>query len=233
MVEDADPMDNRRAYQTTYVERGQGGRDGCPDSFCCALPSCSRARGVTEGSDASGDQYREISGHPSFSHLLPVPVQPSYGFARAALDGTWLAETAELPEGAVDYIAHSSYDHLGQLTGLSRKLISAGLEVLVQMLMIERVGSVRSGDYRIQDLEPGDRWAKLPGQALLSAGKTNFEPLTRFDLRSKYALAAMKLYCYYASTRDHRSAYSHPSFETSFERTGVAERDIPRANSLL
>lgn len=163
----------------------------------------------------------------------PVPVQPEHGFVQAALDASGLAAIKEMPEGAVDYIAHASYDQLGHLTGLSRKLIAAGLTLLVQQLMIERVGSARSGDYRIQDLEPGYRWAKLPGQALLSAGKTSFEPLTRFDLRSKYALAAMKLYCYYASARDSSTAYSHPSFETSFERTGVAERDIPRANSLL
>lgn len=56
---------------------------------------------------------------------------------------------------------------------------------------------------------------------------------SHFELRSKLELSALKLHLYFAHIRDKASAYSEASFETIFKRTGVQERDIPAANSLL
>lgn len=95
-------------------------------------------------------------------HLLPVQ---QLELVEAVTAAGGLDEVEELPETTVDYIAHASYDELGQLTGLSRKLIAAGLRLLIERLMIERVGSPRSGDYRITDLEIGFRWASCPGRS--------------------------------------------------------------------
>lgn len=74
---------------------------------------------------------------------------------------------------------------------------------------------------------------KLQGRALMSAGATRFAPFTHFTLRSKYELDALKLHLYYAHTREHVSAYSQVAYPTIFSKTGVQEKDIARANSLL
>lgn len=127
--------------------------------------------------------------------------------------------------------ARLTYDDLTALTGLSRLLVSKGLNKLESFGMIRRTG--RSSEYLLPGLDPGIGWAKLPGRALMSATKTSILPFTRFSLRSKHELHAMKLYLYYASIRDKSAPFSTASFETIWKKTGVAERDIPTANSLL
>lgn len=130
-------------------------------------------------------------------------------------------------------VAQITYTELGELSSLSRKLVSSGLGKLETVGMITRLGSNHRGAYQVNGLEPGKRWAKLPGRALLSTGKTVFYPFQCFSLRNKRELNAMKLYLYYASIRDSRTQYSEASFETISDRTGVAERNIPAANALL
>ncbi|AXV99832.1 hypothetical protein CJO81_03100 [Ralstonia solanacearum] len=158
---------------------------------------------------------------------------PNLGFVSNVLGAPGMIEPA-FPDLVVpEMVAHLTYDDFSGLTGLSRKSISAGLRLLEARQMIRRCGSARTGDYHLEGLEPWKRWAKLPGQALLSPAKTSFVPLTRFDLRSKHELNALKLHLYYASVRDRSQAYSECTFETINKKTGVSERDIPKANSIL
>jgi hypothetical protein len=165
--------------------------------------------------------------NPYSAHLV---VTPATGFSAGAL----ALVGVQLPEQVrVQMVAHLTYDELSALTGLSRKLISGGLKLLETRKMVTRYGSARTGDYCLEGLEEGKRWAKLPGQALLSPAKTEFLPLTRFSLRSKHELNALKLHLYYASVRDRTKPYSQSSFETTWNNIGVPERDIPKANSLL
>lgn len=143
-----------------------------------------------------------------------------------------LSPPAEQTEELVGtMVARLTYDDLGALTGLSRKLIAAGLKLLVERKMIWRIDD--AGSYGIVGFGKGKRWAKLPGLVHLSAAKTSFVPFTHFHLRSKHELNAMKMYLYYVQVRDRAKPYSEPSFETIYARTGVPERDIPTANSLL
>lgn len=128
-------------------------------------------------------------------------------------------------------VARLTYEDINALTGLSKKLISAGIKKLVERQLIWRVDG--SGTYGILALTRGKHWAKVPGQALMSKGQTSFLPFNHFSHRSKHELNALKVYFYYAATRDRAKPYSEPSFEKIFVRTGVSERDIPRANSLL
>ncbi|WP_175709140.1 hypothetical protein [Burkholderia ambifaria] len=146
-------------------------------------------------------------------------------FAGVDLDG-------EQP-AIVEAVARVTYDDFGDLTGLSRKSISAGLALLDARGMIRRDSSTRSSDYVVKGLEPMKRWAKLPGRALLSPAQTSFKPFPHFSLRSKIELNALKLHYYYASVRSAHLAYSECTFETIHDRTGVAERDITRANAFL
>lgn len=143
------------------------------------------------------------------------------------------AEVLSPPTGISVSIAQITYTKMGELASLSRKLVSSGLTKLEAVGMIERVGSKRIGAYRLSGMGPGKRWAKLPGRALLSPARFRFSPFECFSLRNKHELNAMKLYLYYVSIRDRTSPYSEASFETIGEKTGVAERHIPAANSLL
>lgn len=117
------------------------------------------------------------------------------------------------------------------LAGLSRDRVSAGLQKLLAVKMIWRVD--RSSTYGLSGYGPGTRWAKLPGQALLSPVGTTFQPYSHFHLRSKTELNALKLHFYYASTREKDALYSMVAYPMIQRRTGVSEREIPRANSLL
>ncbi|MBR7989516.1 hypothetical protein KDX04_27170 [Burkholderia cenocepacia] len=133
----------------------------------------------------------------------------------------------------VEAVAHLTYDEFGDLTGLSRHSISVGLKLLEARGMIRRYSSTRSSEYVVTGLEPLKRWAKLPGRALLSHAQTTFKPFAHFSLRSKIELNALKLHYYYASVRNAQHAYSECTFETIHKKTGVAERDITRANAFL
>lgn len=128
-------------------------------------------------------------------------------------------------------LARLTYVDINALTGLSKKLTSAGIKLLIEREMIWRVD--QAGSYGILGLGPGENWAKLPGLALMSKGQTSFFPFGHFFMRSKHELNALKVYFYYAVTRDRAKPYSEPAFERIFEKTGVAERDIATANSLL
>ncbi|RQS03218.1 hypothetical protein DIE07_32300 [Burkholderia sp. Bp9002] len=160
------------------------------------------------------------------------PVEPNRSFVALAAEVACVDLGGAGP-ATVEMVAHLTYEDFGDLTGLSRKSISAGLKLLEERGMMRRCGSTRASDYHLNGLEPFKRWAKLPGQALLSPAKTSFLPLTQLGLRSRHELNALKLHFYYASVRDGNRAFSECTFETINKKTGVAERDIPRANSIL
>jgi len=168
--------------------------------------------------------------NPYDAYLLATP---NWGFVSGVLEAVGGIETVVAESVITEMVAHLTYDDFSALTGLSRKSIAAGLKLLETRKMILRCGSARTGDYHLEGLELSKRWAKLPGQALLSPGRTTFTPLTRLDLRSRHELNALKLHFYYASVRDGKQAYSECTFETINAKTGVAERDIPKANSIL
>jgi hypothetical protein len=130
-------------------------------------------------------------------------------------------------------VAQVTYTKMAELASLSRKLVSSGLDKLEAVGMITRVGSRHFGAYRLNGLTTGKGWVKLPGKPLLSEGGTTFSPFECFKLRNKHELNAMKMYLYYAAIRDEYTPYSEVSFETIYSKTGVAERHIPAANSLL
>ena len=171
-------------------------------------------------------------------HQASTFVKPNPDFV--ALFGATKAQNADDVESEVgnagvewpEYlVARLTYDDLGALTGLSRARISAGLQKLIRVGMIWRVDE--SSSYGLVGFGSRKRWAKLPGSALLSAGRTEFYPFKHFTLRSKHELNALKLHLYYANARSQENAYCEVSYRVIHERTGVPERDIPRANSFL
>jgi hypothetical protein len=155
----------------------------------------------------------------------PAVVAPNPAILALGHDGEPLD-----PDVAEVLVARLTYDDLSVLTKLSRNRINAGLQKLIAENMIWRVD--RSSSYGLLGSGRGKRWVKLPGRALMSPGSTHFAPFSHFHLRSKHELNALKLHLYYAHTRS-EGGYSEVGYEKIFDRTGVSERDIARANSFL
>lgn len=126
--------------------------------------------------------------------------------------------------------AEGTYVDLGETTGLSRALISAGLQRVIELGLISSEGSHQKRRYNITwPLE--HRFFKLPCQAIVNGNV--IRPFKHFTMRSKHELHAMKLYLYFASIRGNTVLYSMASYETIFDRTRIPERDIRKAISLL
>lgn len=133
-------------------------------------------------------------------------------------------------QGQFNALAEGTYVELGEATGLSRALISAGLQRLKDLGLIEPKGSHQKRRYKIT-WPPQHRFMKLPCSAIVKG--TAIEPFFTFTMRNKHELHAMKLYLYFASIRDNKLFYSMASYETIFARTRIPERDIRKAISLL
>jgi predicted transcriptional regulator len=127
------------------------------------------------------------------------------------------------------WAAQATYDELGLATALSRSLISQGLQRLQVLGLIRPEGSHQKRCYWI--IWGGTGWFKLPCQAIV-AGPV-IVPFKNFTLRSKPELHAMKLYLYLAAVRDNGTPYSMASYETIYAKTGILERDIRKAISVL
>lgn len=143
---------------------------------------------------------------------------------------SFMAETWTDDQSRFVAVATATYDDLHEATGLSRKLISAGLQRLVDLDLVTPEGSHQKRRYRINWPEE-HRFFKLPCQAIV-AGNV-IKPFKTFTMRSKHELHAMKLYLYFASIRGNYQYFSMASYETIFQRTGIPERDIRKAISLL
>lgn len=127
-----------------------------------------------------------------------------------------------------------TYTQLMQITGLSRQLVAAGLEGLVaaKRIQVEKIG--RKCRYAIQGYVPTGNWFKMPARSLYNVLiESQIVAFQVFQKRSVCELDALKLFIYYAFARDSVKPYTMAAFETICEKTGVAEKRIPRANAFL
>jgi len=138
-------------------------------------------------------------------------------------------------DGSIVLVAEGTYTSLIERTGLSRALVASGLSALEDLQLIKIDRAARSNHYQFLGYDPSQRWCKLPTRALYgdSLGGKKIIPFGVFQKRSIYELDAMKMYLYFAAIRSNQNEYSQATFETIFKHTGVAEKRIPRANSLL
>jgi len=142
----------------------------------------------------------------------------------------FMASTSTDEQNQFHAVAEGTYVDLGEATGLSRALISAGLQRLQALGLIAPEGSHQKRRYKIT--WPAEhRFFKLPCQAITNGNV--IVPFKNFTMRSKHELHALKLYLYFASIRGNYVAYSMASYETIFDRTRIPERDIRRAISVL
>lgn len=124
-----------------------------------------------------------------------------------------------------------TYNRLSELTGLSRDLISRGTKLLVrfELICVERVG--RNNKYTIP-YEARGGWCKLPARPLMMKSNV-IKAFSEIKLRSKSELHAIKLFLYFAAVRDNETFYTMASFEKINKATGIPDRDITKARSLL
>jgi len=134
-----------------------------------------------------------------------------------------------LPHGL--QLSDASYDDLQVATGLSRKLVANGLARLIELALIEPIGSHQKRRYVIVWKGTTGGWFKLPCQAI--AREQKIIPFANFTLRSKHELHAMKLYLYLAACRSNGRQDSLASYETIHDRIGIPEKDIRKAISVL
>lgn len=127
-----------------------------------------------------------------------------------------------------------TYSQLMQITGLSRQLVAAGLEGLVvaKRIKVDKIG--RKCRYEILGYTSHGNWFKMPARSLYNPLiESQIVAFQLFQKRSVCELDALKLFIYYAYARDGVKTYTMAAFETICEKTGVAEKRIPRANAFL
>lgn len=168
---------------------------------------------------------------PKLRWQIENGLPPSAGIAALMLYVAlnFVAREEATEDGGEGVAAAATYTELGEITGLSRSLIADGLSRLSDLGLTTASGSPQKRRYWITG--PHTKWFKLPCQAVLKAGA--IAPFHTFTLRTKHELHALKPYLYLASCRDNKTPFSMASYETIHARTGIAERDIRRAISLL
>ncbi|WP_295521767.1 hypothetical protein [uncultured Pseudacidovorax sp.] len=139
------------------------------------------------------------------------------------------ARTETQEDGTTAVIAHATYDELEVATGRPRAMVADGLKRLQRTGLVTPQGSAQRRSYVLTG--PHEKWFKLPCRAIVKDGV--IQPFTTFSLRSKHELHALKLYLYLAAVRSNAVAYTMAAYETIHARTGIPERDIRRAISLL
>lgn len=185
-------------------------------------------------------RVRHWHGMPSLDVREALPklmwAKPEDGSAAAATAALmlWIALRFTADKTVDDdrqsgWASTASYDELHEATGLSRTLIAQGLQRLESLGAIARSGSSQRRQYALVSSAMG--WFKLPCQALIVGGR--IKPFLSFTMRSKHELHALKLYLFLASVRANRLPYSMANYDTINSRTGIQERDIPRAINVL
>ena len=136
-----------------------------------------------------------------------------------------LLETDHFGISVTKHVASASYNDLEEATNLSRSMISQGLTRLINLKLINRVGSHQQRRYELAWSEGG--WFKLPCQAIVSSGV--ILPFKNFTMRSRHELDALKIYLYLAARRPNHKPFSMASYETISESVKVTERHIRKA----
>ncbi|KRB42059.1 hypothetical protein ASE02_04405 [Phenylobacterium sp. Root700] len=121
-----------------------------------------------------------------------------------------------------------TYDDLQAATGLSRTLISGGLQMLTDAELVDRVSkSVIS----LAAFEPNANYAKLPVKKLYDGEEV--VAFRDFTLRNRAELDALKLYLLFASRRDRSANVANLSYDKIETYAGLDRTRIKRAIDLL
>lgn len=146
-------------------------------------------------------------------------------------------EYIEMP-GAYDmkitrHVSAATFNRFRTLTGLSRALVSAGIETLERAGLIKRHRQGKRCYYEITGYIPGGGgWCKVPLRKVLG-NNGDITPFHQFKLRRKIELYAIKFYLYICAVRDNKTEETYASFEKINKSTGIPEKEIPSTYSFL
>lgn len=136
-------------------------------------------------------------------------------------------------EKIIRYVSTATFNRFRTITGLSRALITAGVEILERIGLIKRHREGKRCYYEIVGYVPGGGgWCKVPLRKILGTSG-DIAPFHRFKLRRKIELYAMKFYLYICFARDNKTEGTYASFETINKATGIPEKEIPNTYSFL
>jgi len=129
--------------------------------------------------------------------------------------------------------AKLSYTELMNITDVSRAKIAEGLNILISMKLIEKIGINKTNIYKISNYKPDGGWAKLPAKSLYDKSMNHIIAFKQFKLRSKNELNALKLFLLLIALRNDDTNYANASYNTINLYTGISKNDIRSAISLL
>lgn len=125
-----------------------------------------------------------------------------------------------------------SYDNLQALTELSRTKVAVGLRVLEQFGIVQTTKNGRSNRYAVAGISESGKWSQLPQTYLLTATE-GLRGFSRFQLRHRNELNALKLYFLFVAYRNAKGNFTALGYEKISELSGVMRGDISGAVSLL
>jgi hypothetical protein len=127
-------------------------------------------------------------------------------------------------------IARVTYDQFCDTTGLSRAKISAGLDVLENIEVIEREpGEVRS-TFKLTNYTPSG-WAKLPARSMYALG--SIAAFKEFSLRRVAELDALKLFFLFVAMRSNKANLALIGYDRIHLYTAIHRIRIKTAISFL
>ena len=130
--------------------------------------------------------------------------------------------------------ARVTYDDICNATGMSRAMVSTGIDKLTSFGLISPVSYRKQNIYELigHDEAP---WAKLPKKHLYRGNKNGKIPvfIEDFNLRSKNELNAIKLYCLLLAFRNNDTNTVHIGYESITEYSGIIGTEIRRAISFF
>lgn len=130
------------------------------------------------------------------------------------------------------YASSVTYNKLQVMTGLSRASVAGGLSLLEDMDVIKVVREGRKNYYIPKNYNGVNGWCKVPYRRLVN-DEGQIIPFQAFKLRRVAELHALKLYLYLCYARPNKQHYTAASYEAINNATGIPEKMIPRAYTVL
>lgn len=135
-------------------------------------------------------------------------------------------------DGEDSYASSATYNKLQMMTGLSRASVAGGLSLLEKMNVIVVVREGRKNYYIPANFNGISGWCKVPYRRLVN-DEGQITAFHAFKLRRIAELYAMKLYMYLCYARQNTMSYTAVSFEKITVATGIPEKAIPKAYTML
>lgn len=136
-------------------------------------------------------------------------------------------------EGHYELVADISYTALREYTGMSKALVSKGLQKLVLEGLIEIRQQGKRNLYALCGFTPDRGWCKLPARALIHENRSEIVPFKNFTRRNKLELYALKMFLLLAANRDKSTPFAMSSYNTIEKDAGIPRNMVKKAQGFL